>query len=64
MSRAYGWNARLLLGFETDYGQPPDAETYFQVPFISSTLDSEQGLIESNVLGLGRDPHRPISRHH
>ncbi len=60
MARAYGWNARLLLGFETDYGQPPELERYFQVPFVSSTLDSEQGLIESNVLGLGRDPTAPF----
>ena len=25
MSRAYGWNARMLLGFETIYGTPPNA---------------------------------------
>ena len=22
MSRAYGWNARMLIGFETTYGTP------------------------------------------
>lgn len=60
MARAYGWNARLLLGFETAYGQPPVSGDYNVVPFISSSLDSEQGLIESSVLGLGRDPTAPF----
>ena len=60
MARAYGWNARLLLGFETAYGQPPVSGEFHVVPFISSSLDSEQGLIESSVLGLGRDPTAPF----
>ena len=51
MSRAYGWSARLLLGFEST--------VFHLMPFISSDLDSAQGLIESNVLGLGRDPTQP-----
>ena len=64
MSRAYGWNARFLLGFETVYGRSPasggaDASVFHLIPFISSDLDSAQGLIESNVLGLGRDPTQP-----
>ncbi len=59
MSRAYGWNASLLFGFEQRYGTPPE-KGYHLVPFISSSLDSEQGLIESNVLGLGRDPTAPF----
>ncbi|AIF81416.1 hypothetical protein I862_04280 [endosymbiont of Acanthamoeba sp. UWC8] len=58
MSRAYGWNAELLLGFETIYGKAPGS--FHQVPFVSSSIDSEQGLIESNVLGLGRDPTSPF----
>ncbi|WP_039758459.1 phage tail tube protein [Bartonella queenslandensis] len=60
MARAYGWNARLLLGFEKTYGEPPLTGDYNLVPFISSSLDSEQGLIESSVLGLGRDPTAPF----
>lgn len=60
MARAYGWSARLLFGFEPSYGQSPASSTYHLMPFISSTLDSEQGLIESNVLGLGRDPTTPF----
>jgi hypothetical protein len=60
MARAYGWNSRLLLGFESLYGQAPASGDYYQIPFISSSLDSEQGLIESSVLGQGRDPSAPF----
>lgn len=59
MSRAYGWNAKLLIAEESTYGTLSTG-TYTQVPFASSTLDSEQGLISSNVLGLGRDPTTPF----
>ena len=59
MSRAYGWNAQLLVAEESKYGTLSDGE-YKQVPFVSSTMDSEQGLIASNVLGLGRDPTTPF----
>lgn len=59
MSRAYGWNAKLLIAEESTYGTLSD-DTYTQVPFASSTIDSEQGLIASNVLGLGRDPTTPF----
>ena len=60
MARAYGWNARLLLGFEKTYGNPAAKGSFHLVPFVSSSLDSEQGLIESGVLGLGRDPTAPF----
>ena len=59
MSRAYGWNAQLLVAEETTYGVVP-ASGFKKVPFASSTIDSEQGLITSNVLGLGRDPTQPF----
>ncbi len=59
MSRAYGWNAKLLLAEETEYGVLPESG-YRQMPFISSSLDSEQNLLSSNVLGLGRDPTQPF----
>lgn len=59
MSRAYGWNAQLLLAEETEYGEMP-ANNYRKIPFISTTLDSEQNLVSSNVLGLGRDPTQPF----
>lgn len=60
MSRAYGWNSRLIMAFEDTYGIAPAAGKYYQLPFASSELDSSQGLIESNVLGLGRDPSQPF----
>ena len=51
MSRAYGWNAKLLIAEESTYGTLSSGP-YTQVPFASSAIDSEQGLISSNVLGL------------
>ena len=59
MSRAYGWNAQLLVAEESEYGVMPDIG-YRKIPFISSSLDSEQNLLSSNVLGLGRDPTQPF----
>ena len=59
MARAYGANALLLGQFETDYGTPPTTD-FIKLPFVSSNLDSEQGLIASNLLGQGRDPSQPI----
>ena len=59
MARAYGWNAQLLIAEENEYGVPPE-ENYRKIPFISSSLDSEQNLVSSNVLGLGRDPTQPF----
>ena len=59
MSRAYGWNAQLLIAEESEYGVMPNTG-YRQIPFISSSLDSEQNLLSSNVLGLGRDPTQPF----
>lgn len=59
MARAYGWNAKLLLAFEATYGTAPNSGAYKLTPFVSCDLDSAQGLIASNVLGLGRDPTQP-----
>jgi hypothetical protein len=59
MSRAYGWNAQLLIAEEGEYGVMPESG-YRKIPFISSSLDSEQNLVSSSVLGLGRDPTQPF----
>ncbi len=59
MARAYGSNATLLLKRETTYGEQPSGN-YYQMPFNSSDLGSEQGLIEDAVLGYGRDPLQPL----
>jgi hypothetical protein len=58
MARAYGANASLLAAFETAYGVAPVAG-FVKFPFVSSSLGSEQGLIDSDILGQGRDPAAP-----
>ncbi len=59
MSRAYGANAQLLGAFETAYGTSPSSG-FYKFPFISSALGSEQNLIDSDLLGQGRDPAQPM----
>lgn len=59
MGRAYGSNAQLLLKKETVYGVKPGGN-FIRMPFTSSELGSEQGLIKSPVLGYGRDPAQPF----
>lgn len=54
MGRARGANALLNLKFETVYGTPPSGD-YQQLPFVSSNLGEEQQLLESDLLGLGRE---------
>lgn len=58
MGRARGANALMNLAYESAYGTPP-ASGYSQLPFVSSSLGAEQGLIESDLLGLGRAPADP-----
>lgn len=58
MSRARGANAKMAGVFEAAYGVPPTSG-YFQLPFVSSNLGDEQGLIASDLLGYGRDPQQP-----
>jgi hypothetical protein len=58
MGRAYGSNASLLLKRESSYGTKATGN-YRKMPFTGSSLGSEQGLIDSPVLGFGRDPEAP-----
>jgi hypothetical protein len=59
MARAYGANAQLLGLFEATYGTPPVGD-FIKFPFVSSALGSEQNLINSDLLGQGRDPAQPM----
>jgi hypothetical protein len=59
MARAHGARAQMALAFETVYGTPP-ASGYTRMPFASSTLGASQPLLESELLGYGRDPLAPI----
>jgi hypothetical protein len=60
MARAQGARAQLALGFEAAYGVPPAANNFWRMPFASSTLGSEQPLLNSELLGYGRDPLPPV----
>ena len=55
MARAQGARAQMALAYESVYGTPP-ASGYFKMPFASATLGAEQPLLESELLGYGRDP--------
>ena len=60
MARAQGSRAQMALGFEFVYGTPPAANTFWQMPFVQSTLGAEQPLLASDLLGYGRDPLAPV----
>jgi len=49
----------MALAFETTYGTPP-AGGFTKMPFASTTLGAEQPLLNSELLGYGRDPLAPI----
>jgi len=49
----------MALAFETTYGTPP-AGGFTRMPFASATLGAEQPLLNSELLGYGRDPLAPI----
>lgn len=58
MARALGINAVMAMAFESVYGTAPGSG-YTRMPFVSTTLGKEQGLIASDLLGYGRDPLAP-----
>ena len=59
MARAQGARAQLALAFETTYGTPP-LGGFTKMPFASTSLGAEQPLLNSELLGYGRDPLAPI----
>jgi hypothetical protein len=58
MARQPGSRTQMALAFETVYGTAP-ASGYRRMPFASTTLGSEQGLLPADLLGYGRDPMAP-----
>lgn len=61
-TRARGSNARAVASFETDPGVvPANTSPWFSVPFVSHSLGEERGLLESDLLGQGREPQDPTS---
>jgi hypothetical protein len=58
MARARGANAVMAAVFETTYGVTPGAG-FRKMPFVSANLGEQQSLIESDLLGYGRDPLTP-----
>ena len=59
MARAQSARSQLAAAYETTYGTAP-AGGFFQMPFATASLGAEQPLIESELLGYGRDPLPPI----
>ena len=59
MARAQGARAQMALAFETTYGTPP-VGGFTRIPFASTSLGAEQPLLNSELLGYGRDPSAPI----
>lgn len=59
MARAQGARSQMALAFESAYGTPP-AAGWFKMPFAGSGLGSEQPLLNSELLGYGRDPQAPV----
>ncbi|MCT9000542.1 phage tail tube protein [Chelativorans intermedius] len=60
MARAQGARAQMALAFETTYGTPP-VGGFTRMPFASTSLGAEQPLLNSELLGYGRDPLAPIN---
>lgn len=59
MARAQGARAQMAFAFETNYGTAP-VSGFSRMPFATSNLGGEQPLLDSELLGYGRDPLAPI----
>lgn len=59
MARARGANALMALAFESTPGTPAGSG-YVRMPFVSSNLGEEQGLLASDLIGYGREPLAPV----
>lgn len=59
MARDQGARSQLAMAFENTYGDTP-ATGFIRMPFASLTLGAAQPLLNSELLGYGRDPLAPI----
>lgn len=59
-TRSYGSAVSLYVKEESSYGVNPGGN-FEQLPFQTSDFGGEQGLIQSNILGLGREPRSPFT---
>ena len=59
-TRARGSNARVVAAFEDTPGTvPANSVSWFNVPLVSHSLGEERPLIESDLLGMGREMQDP-----
>lgn len=58
MARARGSDAVMSGVIESDYGVTP-AAGFYKLPFVSSAVGDEQGLVEDDTLGDGREAGDP-----
>ncbi|WP_420394233.1 phage tail tube protein [Acuticoccus sp.] len=49
----------MALAFESVFGTAPESG-FHRMPFASSTIGSEQPLLDSELFGYGRDPLAPV----
>lgn len=59
MARAVGARTQLAFAYESVYGTAP-VSGFTKLPFAESKLGAGQPLIDSELLGYGRDPLAPI----
>lgn len=59
MARQPGTLTKMAIAFESVYGTPP-VSGFRDVPFASTTLGAQQALLDSELLGYGRDPAAPV----
>ena len=59
MARQTGSTAQVAAAFETTYGTAP-ATGFKTMPFTAVNLGTDQPLLDSEVLGQGRDPLAPV----
>lgn len=58
MSRAHGARSQAAFAFESSYGTAPGSG-FTKIPFATCDIGAMQGLLDSEILGYGRDPQAP-----